>query len=122
MSVFRTGNSFSKSISRANLIILKVGTNTLMSEEGINKAFMTKLVSEAVELYQSGKNVIIVTSGAIGLGKRKINFRGEKPFDIKTQQGLAAIGQISLIEEYKKRFDAIGAECARFNSAKYVNA
>ena len=99
--------------SKYDLIILKVGTNTLMNENGINKSFLTNLIFEATELLYRGKKVIIVTSGAIGLGKRKINFQKEKPFDIKTQQGLAAIGQISLIEEYKKRFDAIGVECAQ---------
>jgi glutamate 5-kinase len=103
-------------LNNYNKIILKVGTNTLLTENGINRSFLTLLASETAKLIQSGKKIVIVTSGAIGLGKRQINFNKNEPitqFDIKTQQGLAAIGQISLMDEYKKRFDNLGINCAQ---------
>jgi glutamate 5-kinase len=84
-----------------------------MSSTQLNKKFLTELTYEISLLLNSGKNVVIVTSGAVGLGKRKINFQGEKPFSIKTQQGLAAIGQIHLMKEYRTRFDSLGIECAQ---------
>ena len=113
MSVFLNSSSFSDSLTNANTILLKVGTNTLMDSTQINKKFLTELAYEASLLINLGKNVVIVTSGAIGLGKRRINFQGEKPFSIKTQQGLAAIGQIHLMKEYRTRFDSLGMECAQ---------
>jgi len=113
VSVFLNSSSFSDLLSSANTILLKVGTNTLMDSTQVNKKFLTELTYEISLLQSLGKNVILVTSGAIGLGKRKINFQGEKPFTIKTQQGLAAIGQMHLMEEYRKRFDSLGVECAQ---------
>jgi glutamate 5-kinase len=64
-------------------------------------------------LVKKGKKVVIVTSGAIGLGKRKIAFDSAKNASIKEQQGLAAIGQAALMREYAKRFESIGMECAQ---------
>lgn len=116
MSVFQSisdsSNSYSNYLDKYSTIIIKVGTNSIINENGINKEFISKLVFEASSLSKK-KNVVIVTSGAIGLGKRKINFCGEKPFDIMTQQGLAAIGQVALMEEYQKRFDLLGINCAQ---------
>ena len=113
MSVFLNSSSISESLTNANIVLLKVGTNTLMDSTQLNKKFLTELTYEISLLINSGKKVVLVTSGAVGLGKRRINFQGEKPFTIKTQQGLAAIGQIYLMDEYKKRFDLLGVECAQ---------
>ncbi|MFA5126151.1 MAG: glutamate 5-kinase [archaeon] len=94
-------------ISKYDLIIIKVGTNSVMDENGVKNEFLTQLVFEIKSLLEVGKKVVIVTSGAIGFGKRKIGF-GKKTANIKEQQGLAAIGQINLMSEYLKRFDNIG--------------
>jgi len=103
-----------------NLIVIKVGTNSIMTESNLNKAFLTELVSEVASLIRNGKRVIIVTSGAIGLGKRRIGFVSgtstsikAQQTSIKEQQGLAAIGQLVLIGEYAKRFELVGLECAQ---------
>ncbi|NMA44815.1 MAG: hypothetical protein GX950_03340 [Candidatus Diapherotrites archaeon] len=88
-------------------VIIKIGTNTIMKNEEINKEFLTNLTIKVGELIKSGKKVCIVSSGAIGLGKKATNFN---PTIIKEQQGLAAIGQIKLMQEYQKRFENIGFE------------
>ena len=119
MSVFlsstdsSTLNHTSFSVSLHNLIIIKIGTNVLLSDEGLNKVFLTLLISETASLIRLGKKVILVTSGAVGFGKRILSFAGEKPYSIKTQQGLAAVGQVALMGEYAKRFEAVGLECAQ---------
>jgi len=94
-------------ISKYNLIIIKIGTNSIMDERGIKSEVLSRLVFEVKSLLNMGKKVVIVSSGAIGFGKRKIGF-GEKSVSIKEQQGLAAIGQINLMSEYLKRFDTLG--------------
>ncbi|MCX6800700.1 MAG: glutamate 5-kinase [Candidatus Diapherotrites archaeon] len=93
-----------------NLIVVKVGTNTLMGGSGLKKEFFTELVSEAAELANAGKKIVIVSSGAIGLGKRKLKIA---PKNIAEQQGLAAIGQVELMNEYVKRFETVGIEAAQ---------
>ena len=100
-------------LSGYSLIVIKVGTNSIMSEGGINKAFLTQLICEVSSLIRKGKKVVIVTSGAIGLGKRKIAFDSAGSATIKEQQGLAAIGQLALMGEYAKRFESVGLECAQ---------
>lgn len=112
MSIFLQNNSISDSLDNSNIILIKVGTNVLMDSTQLNKKFLTELVYEVSLLMNSKKKVVIVTSGAIGLGKRKINFF-EETNNIKSQQGLAAIGQVHLMDEYKKRFESLGIECGQ---------
>lgn len=88
-------------------VLIKIGTNTIIKNEEIDKEFLTNLVLEVNELTKFGKKVCIISSGAIGLGKKAINFN---PTIVKEQQGLAAIGQIKLMQEYQKRFESIGLE------------
>jgi glutamate 5-kinase len=112
VSIFLQNSSISNAISNSNIILIKVGTNVLMDSTQLNKKFLTELVYETSLLMDSKKRVVIVTSGAIGMGKRKIKFQ-EETTNIKPQQGLAAIGQIYLMDEYKKRFEALGIECGQ---------
>jgi len=97
-------------VKKYDFVIIKVGTNTIIKNSGVNKEFLTQLVLEVGELTKQGKKVVIVSSGAVGLGRKAINFT---PIDVKGQQGLAAIGQVLLVEEYRKRFSNIGLEVAQ---------
>lgn len=97
-------------INDYDLIVIKIGTNTIINNGKVNEKFLTTLINEVNELIKKQKKVIIVTSGAIGFGKQKIKCSGENIFE---QQGLAAIGQIVLMKEYVKRFDSIGIDTAQ---------
>lgn len=94
-------------INNYNLVMIKIGTNTIIKNEEIDKEFLTNLTLKVGELTKSGKKVCIVSSGAVGLGKKATNFN---PTLVKEQQGLAAVGQIKLMHEYQKRFENIGLE------------
>ena len=93
-----------------NLIVVKIGTNTIIDEHGLRRQFMTEVVAEVASLFSKGKKVVIVTSGAIGMGKRKLFI---EPVTVAEQQGLAAIGQTEIMNEYVKRFDSIGMMCGQ---------
>jgi glutamate 5-kinase len=97
-------------ISKHELIVIKVGTNVIVDGEDFDKYFFTELISEVTNLVKQNKKVLIVTSGAIGFGKKRISCVGET---IVEQQGLAAIGQALLMNEYIKRFDSYGIETAQ---------
>lgn len=97
-------------INNYNLIIIKIGTNIIINNNEINKKFFTILTNEISELVEKQKKIVIVSSGAIGFGKQKINCKGDS---VKEQQGLAAIGQIGLMKEYVKRFELVGIDTAQ---------
>jgi glutamate 5-kinase len=86
-------------------IVLKVGTSLLTYENGkINLRRMEKLVRVMADLHNSGKELILVSSGAVGMGVGMLGLE-EKPRDLVQKQALAAIGQVGLIRLYQKFFD-----------------
>jgi glutamate 5-kinase len=86
-------------------IVVKVGTSLLTYNNGkINLQRMEKLVRVLADLHNQGKEVILVTSGAVGVGVGMLGLE-EKPHDLVMKQALAAIGQAGLIRLYQKFFD-----------------
>jgi glutamate 5-kinase len=85
-------------------IVIKVGTSTLTYETGkINFSRIDKLARVISDLLNQGKEVILVTSGAIGVGASKMNLT-EKPKLIPERQAAAAVGQCELMHIYSKFF------------------
>ena len=86
-------------------IVVKVGTSTLAYDNGkMNLQRMEKLVRVLADLHNSGRDVILVSSGAVGMGVGMIGL-DEKPTDLVKKQALAAIGQVGLLRLYQKFFD-----------------
>ena len=85
-------------------LVVKVGTSTLTHKTGkVNIARMAKLVSVLADLHNMGHEVILVTSGAVGIGMGRLNL-SERPSETKKLQALAAIGQGELMFMYDKLF------------------
>lgn len=95
-----------------NIIVFKVGTTTLVHDNGrLNIARMEKLVRVLVDVKNRGKNVVLVTSGAIGVGAGKLGIKNKK--DIKIKQALAAVGQGILMQFYEKLFSEYNTSVAQ---------
>ncbi|MDO5038295.1 glutamate 5-kinase [Clostridium sp.] len=93
-----------KEIKNSKRIVVKVGTSTLTYENGnINLTRIEKLARVISDLMNSGKEVVLVTSGAIGVGSSKLKLK-EKPQSIREKQAVAAIGQCELMHIYSKFF------------------
>ncbi|MBR3738184.1 MAG: glutamate 5-kinase [Eubacterium sp.] len=89
-------------------LVIKVGTSTLTHKTGkVNIAGMAKLVSVLADLHNMGHEVILVSSGAVGIGKGRLGL-SEKPSRTKCLQALAAIGQGELMFMYDKLFGEYG--------------
>ena len=89
-------------------IVVKVGTSTLTYANGkLNLNRMEKLVRELADLHNAGKEVILVSSGAIGVGAEKMGVKAA-PRTIPDKQALAAIGQGALLHMYEKLFAEYG--------------
>ncbi|MCR4925041.1 MAG: glutamate 5-kinase [Clostridiales bacterium] len=95
-------------ITKAKRIVVKVGTSTLTYENGkTNIRRMSKLVSVLADLANSGKEIVLVTSGAIGVGVGKLGL-GSKPSDTSGKQAAATVGQCELMFMYDKLFSEYG--------------
>lgn len=85
-------------------IVIKVGTSTLAHETGLlNIKRVEQMCKVISDLKNAGHEIILVSSGAIGMGLGKIGLT-EKPDDIPTKQAAAAIGQCELMYTYDKLF------------------
>lgn len=90
-------------------IVVKIGTSSLIHPSGqVNLEAIDRLAYALSALKNKGHEVVLVTSGAIGVGLAALNLT-ERPQAIEEQQALAAIGQAELISLYTKRFSDYGA-------------
>lgn len=97
-----------KELSKAKRIVVKVGTSTLTYDTGrINFSRIDKLTQVISDLMNQGKEVVLVTSGAIGVGVGKLKMK-EKPKSIREKQAVAAVGQCELMHIYSKFFSEYG--------------
>lgn len=85
-------------------IVIKIGTSTLAHKSGLlNIRRVEELCKVMSDLKNAGNQVILVSSGAIGMGAGKLSLT-EKPSDIPTKQAAAAVGQCELMYTYDKLF------------------
>lgn len=95
---------FRKELKEAKRIVVKVGTSTLTYENGnINLTRIERLTRILSDMMNSGKEVVLVTSGAIGVGVSKLKLK-EKPKTIREKQAVASVGQCELMHIYSKLF------------------
>ncbi len=85
-------------------IVVKIGTSTLAHSTGhLNIRRVEQLCKVMSDIKNAGHEVILVSSGAIGMGVGKLGLR-ERPRDIPTKQAAAAVGQCELMYTYDKLF------------------
>lgn len=112
----------------AKRIVIKVGTSTLTTGSGIDRAYIEQLARQVAELCRQGRQPVIVSSGAIGMGMSKLSL-AERPSEIPMRQACAAVGQPILMAEYSRCFEQFGILTAQvlltaevFNNRKsYLN-
>ena len=87
----------------AKRIVIKLGTNVLRNEDGeVAISRIYSFIEDMSKLVKQGKEVILVTSGAVGLGKKKLNLDSTAEDGVK--QACAAIGQSRLMSFYENGF------------------
>lgn len=91
-------------LKKSKRVVVKVGTSLLTDgAAGISKSFVSKLTEDVAALRREGREVILVTSGAIGSGLAAMGHK-EKPRTIPGKQAMAAIGQPRLMQAYAHAF------------------
>ena len=101
-------------------IVIKVGTSSLTHDTGkTDLKRIEKLVRVLSDLLNMGNEIILVSSGAIGVGVGKLGL-AEKPSTTREKQALAAIGQASLMSIYEKFFSEYGYNTGQVLLTKFV--
>ena len=101
-------NSIKEVFENARKIVIKIGSNTLANQDGkINLDFMDELASQCAELIKSGKQIVLVSSGAQVAGVSTLD-RWARKKDIHYRQALCAIGQVELMDHWRKAFSQYG--------------
>ncbi len=101
-------------------IVIKLGTSTLTHRTGrLNIRRVERLVKVFADLQNAGHEVILVSSGAVGLGMSKLGLT-ERPKDTPMKQACAAVGQCELMYMYDKLFGEYNLTVAQLLLTKYV--
>jgi glutamate 5-kinase len=97
-----------RSVARARRIVVKIGSRTLASDAGV----YARLAASVDAARANGKSVVLVSSGAIALGVKKLGFSG-RPKEMARLQAAAAAGQSVLMRAYDEAFGARGIPVAQ---------
>lgn len=115
-------------INDAKRIVFKFGTNVLRNDEGeISLSRIYAFIEDISKLHKEGKEIIIVTSGAVGLGAKRLNVNSSDSLSIK--QACAAVGQCQLMSIYEDGFNKYSINTAQIllteddfsNRVKYLS-
>ena len=93
-------------IKASRRIVVKIGSAVLTMGNGVNTEVIANIARDIKYLYDLGKEVILVSSGAVAAGRKKVHFRDEHIITLKQKQALAAIGQSHLMHIYDTAFGA----------------
>lgn len=113
----------------AQRIVVKVGSNLLTKDSGLNVEFVQSISRQICRLIEGGLQVVLVSSGSMAAGLRKLGLT-KRPEEIPKRQAVSAVGQASLIMEYEKAFEAYGKKVAQvlltsdglYQRKRYLNA
>ena len=113
-------------ISRA---VVKVGSNVLTARAGLNIDAITSIGSQVCQLLDRGMEIILVSSGAMASGMKKMGL-AKRPEAIPKRQAISAIGQAGLIREWEKAFARFDRKVAQIlltsddltSRKRYLNA
>ena len=98
---------------KARRIVVKVGSAVLTDENGIAHEVVRNIVREICFLQKSGREVILVSSGAVAAGMKKITYSKTSRLGMKEKQALAAIGQSALMQIYEDHFTSFDRTIAQ---------
>ncbi|MBO5725504.1 MAG: glutamate 5-kinase [Clostridia bacterium] len=102
------------------IIVVKVGTSTLAYASGrLNIRHMEEFCKVLSDLKNEGHEIIVVSSGAIGMGMGKLSLK-KRPEDIPTRQAAAAVGQCELMYTYDKLFSEYNHTVAQLLITNHV--
>ncbi|WP_029936011.1 glutamate 5-kinase [Thiomicrospira pelophila] len=119
-----------QALTRTKRWVIKLGSALLTNDgSGLNQAELAKWVAQMVELRKHGIEIIIVSSGAVAEGMKRLGWLA-RPSALHELQAAAAVGQMGLVQAYESEFAKSGLHTAQIlmthddlsNRARYLNA
>ena len=113
----------------AKRVVVKIGSNVLTQNNGLNLKVIRSITRQICRLIDDGREVILVSSGAMASGVKKVGLPN-RPDELPKRQAVAAVGQAGLIREYEKAFARYHKKVAQIlltsedlsNRKRYLNA
>ena len=129
MSFWRQAVPRKQILKSARRIVVKIGTSIITEDGRVSTNKISRLVSDIVAVMKAGREVIVVSSGAISSGAGALG-KSREALTIPEKQALAAVGQIALMNEYRKCFQWEGFEVGQIllteddvnNRRRFLNA
>ena len=119
-----------KIFQQSKSIVIKVGSSLIIEDKqgAIKKQWFASFIEDVIDLRNLGKTVIIVSSGAINLGRKILNLK-DSELTLEQEQAAASVGQIELSKEYQEHFKLKGLICSQVlitlddftNRRRYLN-
>jgi glutamate 5-kinase len=100
------------SIATAQRIVLKVGSSLLIGEDGADAQWLRAFAADVARLRDRGQQVLVVSSGAVALGRRRLGLT-KRALTLPEKQAAAAAGQSALMRAWEEAFEPHGAHCAQ---------
>ncbi|MGR0482253.1 MAG: glutamate 5-kinase [Candidatus Electronema sp. V4] len=95
---------------QAKTVVLKVGSAVLTTADGLNFDTIDSLCRQISFLRSTGRQVILVTSGAVAAGRRRLGVERQPGEPLKVKQAMAAVGQGILMQAYEQQFAEQGGQ------------
>jgi glutamate 5-kinase len=89
---------------QARRVVIKVGSAVLTGQDGLNLEVIANLARQISFLWSTGREVILVSSGAVAAGRRRLGVRRNSNEELRIKQALAAMGQGLLMQAYEQAF------------------
>jgi glutamate 5-kinase len=103
-----------KRLRAARRAVIKLGTGIVTGSDGqFNVEHLAPMARTIAALKKQGRQVVLVSSGAVGLGRGRLGLHRDRLNDLVTRQACAAVGQSLLMHEYEKLFQAHGIQLAQ---------
>jgi len=99
-------------LDKAKRVVVKVGSAVLTNDDGLNLAVMAGLAQDLCTLMREGREVVLVSSGAVAAGRKSLGL-GSRPLVMREKQATAALGQVRLMREYEDIFGGLNQKVAQ---------
>ena len=104
---------YREALKKIRRIVVKIGSGVLtLEDQGLDRAFLKQFAAQIARLKGDGRELIIVSSGAVAAGRKELGIEG-KPRTIPQKQAAAAIGQSRLMRAYEEAFSSFGYKVAQ---------
>jgi glutamate 5-kinase len=104
---------WAKHLRQARRVVIKLGTNTVTDGDGLSLERMIPLARGVADAQRAGRQIVLVSSGAVGLGAAHLGLSRARLKDLATKQACAAVGQSRLMHAYEQLFYGHGVRIAQ---------